>query len=118
LAKAVAVSLVTRALTEPAARSSPKQPESQLLMGFDTPPRLHDAADNEHVLDAMRDLSAGDQQLLLLVARQHLDHDQLAALLGVSTTTAAGRLYRARVRLAQTLAAREIESLAISQPGQ
>ncbi len=57
---------------------------------------------------ALQDLNASDQQLLLLVVRERLDRDQLAMLLGVSSSTISGRVHRARVRLAQALAAHEI----------
>jgi DNA-directed RNA polymerase specialized sigma24 family protein len=61
-------------------------------------------------LDALRELSTGDQRLLLLVAREHFDRDQLAALFGVSPATISAWLYHARVRFAHALAARKIGS--------
>jgi RNA polymerase sigma-70 factor (ECF subfamily) len=70
----------------------------------------HGSISDRALRDALQNLSASDQQLLLLVTRERLDRDQLAALLGVSTTTISGRLHHARVRLARALAAQQIRA--------
>jgi RNA polymerase sigma-70 factor (ECF subfamily) len=54
-------------------------------------------------------LSEEDRELLMLVAWDGLSGDDLAALLGCSSTAARIRLHRARSRLAVELAAEEIE---------
>ena len=55
------------------------------------------------VIDALREHSPGDQELLLLVAWEGLSRRQIAAMLGISPGTVAVRLHRARVRLVQAL---------------
>jgi RNA polymerase sigma-70 factor (ECF subfamily) len=59
-----------------------------------------------NLAEALGELSAGDQELLLLVAWEGLSRRQIAAVLGVSPGTAAVRLHRARVRLVRALADR------------
>jgi RNA polymerase sigma-70 factor, ECF subfamily len=59
------------------------------------------------VLRALGSLSEADQELLLLVAWEGLDREQLASTLGVASGALAVRLYRARRRFARALAAED-----------
>lgn len=66
--------------------------------------------DNELELDlvtALGALSAGDQELLLLVAWEGLSSQQIAEVLGLRRGTVAVRLHRARRRLQRALATRQ-----------
>ncbi|MBA3380870.1 MAG: sigma-70 family RNA polymerase sigma factor [Actinobacteria bacterium] len=51
------------------------------------------------VIDALQQLSAGDQEVLLLAAWEGLSHGEIATALGCSENAAAIRLHRARKRL-------------------
>jgi DNA-directed RNA polymerase specialized sigma24 family protein len=59
------------------------------------------------VLRALRSLSEADQELLLLIAWEGLDREQLASTLGVGSGAVAVRLCRARRRFARALAAED-----------
>jgi RNA polymerase sigma factor (sigma-70 family) len=57
----------------------------------------------EPALDALARLSAGDQELLRLVAWEELSHAEIAAILGISVNAVAIRLHRARARFEQAV---------------
>lgn len=59
------------------------------------------------VLRALGSLGEADQELLLLVAWEGLDREQLASALGVGSGALAVRLYRARRRFARALEAED-----------
>jgi RNA polymerase sigma-70 factor, ECF subfamily len=52
---------------------------------------------------ALRRLRADDQELLRLLAWEELDHEQVAAVMGISSNAVAIRLHRARRRFRQEL---------------
>jgi RNA polymerase sigma-70 factor, ECF subfamily len=60
-------------------------------------------APDGRVLEGLRTLTPADQELLLLVAWEHLNRRQIAEVLGTSAGTVAVRLHRARSRLARVL---------------
>ncbi len=53
------------------------------------------------VIDGLQQLSAGDQEVLMLAAWEGLSHRELASALGCSENAAAIRLHRARRRLTE-----------------
>lgn len=53
------------------------------------------------VIDALRQLNAGEQEVLLLAAWEGLSHSEIASTLGCSKNAAAIRLHRARKRLTE-----------------
>jgi RNA polymerase sigma factor (sigma-70 family) len=57
----------------------------------------------EPALEALSRLSAGDQELLRLVAWEELSHAEIAAILGISVNAVAIRLHRARARFEQAM---------------
>ena len=59
------------------------------------------------LIEALGSLSEADQELLLLAAWEGLAREGLASVLGISSGAVAGRLFRARRRLARALASRE-----------
>lgn len=59
------------------------------------------------VLRALGRLSDADQELLLLIAWEGLDREQLGSVLGVGSGALAVRVYRARRRFARALAAED-----------
>ena len=60
------------------------------------------ALGDQPALGALANLSAGDQELLKLVAWEELTHAQIAEVLGISVNAVAIRLHRARQRFAVT----------------
>jgi RNA polymerase sigma-70 factor (ECF subfamily) len=86
-----AAALVGRLVTEELAHSGPE-------VGVDL---------DVGVLRALGSLSEADQELLLLVAWEGLDREQLASALGVGSGALAVRLYRARRRFARALEAED-----------
>ena len=65
---------------------------------------VDDEPDLALVAEALAELSAGDRELLTLVAWDGLSREDIAAMLGCSSTTVRVRLHRARRRLAQRMA--------------
>jgi len=59
--------------------------------------------ETQPALDALSRLSAGDQELLRLVAWEELSHAEIAEVLGISVNAVAIRLHRARARFEQAL---------------
>ena len=57
----------------------------------------------EPALEALARLSAGDQELLRLVAWEELSHAEIATILGISVNAVAIRLHRARGRFEQAM---------------
>lgn len=62
------------------------------------------------VVDALQQLPAGDQEVLLLAAWEGLSHGEIASALGCSENAAAIRLHRARKRLAEICGKEDAES--------
>lgn len=65
--------------------------------------------------DALGSLPEADQELLALVAWERLDHQQIASVLGCSRNAVDVRLHRARRRLSEALAARQIRPGRVSE---
>ena len=65
--------------------------------------------------DALGSLSEADQELLALVAWERLDHQQIASVLGCSRNAVDIRLHRARRRLSEALAARQVRPGRLSE---
>jgi len=63
------------------------------------------------VVDALKQLSSSDQELLMLVAWEELTPSEVATTLGVSGATVRKRLFRARKRLADVVAQLDVERL-------
>ena len=72
-------------------------------------PRLPADAGDGVLRQALNQLREHDRELLLLVAWEGLEPDQVAAMLGCSKGAVATRLHRARTRLAAALARLERE---------
>jgi RNA polymerase sigma-70 factor, ECF subfamily len=72
-------------------------------------PATHDPAVDDLVQRALAGLGERDRELLRLIAWEGLRVNEAAQVLGVRSGTLAVRLHRARQRLAQTLAAENVE---------
>jgi RNA polymerase sigma-70 factor (ECF subfamily) len=66
-----------------------------------------DEAAGLDLASALRGLSEGDRELLMLIAWDGLELSEMAAMLGIRRGTVAVRVHRARRRLAAALAAQE-----------
>lgn len=62
------------------------------------------------VVDALQQLPAGEQEVLLLAAWEGLSHGEIASVLGCSENAAAIRLHRARKRLTEICGKEDAES--------
>ncbi|MCZ2803571.1 sigma-70 family RNA polymerase sigma factor [Modestobacter sp. VKM Ac-2983] len=89
------------------ARSSRRQDRTAAKLSTVSDQLFADHADvvavSADMTQALRRLSAGDRELLMLSAWEDLDAATIAKVIGCSTATARVRLHRARRRLAQHL---------------
>lgn len=69
------------------------------------------------VVDALRQLSAGDREVLLLAAWEGLSHGEIAAALGCSENAAAIRLHRARKRLTEACRKKDMKTRHTGEEG-
>ncbi|HEX4012172.1 MAG TPA: sigma-70 family RNA polymerase sigma factor [Solirubrobacteraceae bacterium] len=85
--------------------------ESSAAAPVPTPEPMPEAGDrDDRVRRALAGLNERDRELLLLIAWEGLRVHEAAQVLGVRSNTLAVRLHRARQRLADALAAQDIET--------
>jgi RNA polymerase sigma-70 factor (ECF subfamily) len=76
---------------------------AHLTPHLETIPAIEHHADSQLVLDALSRLSPPDRELLILSAWEQLTPAEIAVVLGISSSAARKRLFRARRRLAKVL---------------